>query len=214
LNNSLVTHALLDVWEVVVSNHSVDKSTDESLDVINGNLEILDGFLLNWSKSVNKELSHILSSLEVLRVVVVVLEGRNIILNSSEVMENILEDLLSGGLDVLELGKVSLDGVDVVLDIFAVIEGNWELSSDLDSFLDTSNDRLNGSLFEIGDGSINVVDEGLVVLHALLEFWEVVLSDETVHKSSNKLNGAVEVNGRGGSGKSSKGKGRFHFCDV
>jgi len=197
-----------------VSNHSVDESTNESLGIVDGDLKVLDGSLLNWSEGVNKELSHVFSSLEVLGVVVVALKGRNIVLNSSKVGKNVLENLLSSCLDVLELGKVSLDGVDVVLDVFAVIKGNWEFIGNLDSFLDSSNDGLNRSLFEVGDGSVDVVDEGLVILHALLEFWEVILSNETVHESSNELNRAVEVNGGGGGCESSKGKGRFHVMDV
>jgi hypothetical protein len=211
LDNGLVLHAFLDVWEIVVSNHTVDESSKELLGVDDGDWDSGLHVLLNWSEGVDEHLGHVFSSLEVVAAVVVALEGRDVRLDSSEVGENVLEDLFGGGLDVLELGEVSLNSVDVVRDVLAVGEGSWEFSGNLHTFLDSSNDGLDGSLFEVTDGGVDVIDEGLVVLHALLEFWEVVLSNKTVHKSSNELDGSIEVNGVGGGGKGSEGKGGSHF---
>jgi len=204
--------ALLDGWQVVL----FEDSSEESVQELSGFhnllfLVSLEGRLLNWSEGVNQNRGHVFSSIVVVRTVKVSLKRVNVCSNLGEVLQDVHENDLRSGGDVGELSEVSFNSIDVPLDVLAVSKCSWELLADLDHFFNSINDAGGITLLEVCNSGSNFLSNDLSVGHAGLEFWEVVLRNKTLKKSSSEVNDIVTSHSGGNGSKGCNKSGSHDF---
>ena len=141
----------------------------------------------NWSDESDKEISNVLACLVEL-IVVEVIDNRLSIVDDSLV---VLDGVSKHGLDKLnwmtENGGPLLNSGNIVLDIFTVLKSLREFLNDSANSLSSLNNVRDIALREVRDGLFNISLKLAAVLDAVRNLGEVVLSNQTLNKSSNDL---------------------------
>ena len=75
----------------------------------------------------------------------------------------------------------------------AVLKISWELGKHFNENFDSSNDVLNVSFSEIGDGFVDFLINSLGISEAGLDQWKIFFLNKTVDHSGNELFGLVDI---------------------
>jgi hypothetical protein len=192
-----ISNALFNVSQILLFDYSLDKTAN--------NFDGINGLEANVEKTVrsnsNKDsLSNEITELEVLLGGPVVLGISNISEDFIVMFDHVNLESFSKFFGIFEDGSELSNLGNVAIDILATVKISGELLEDCTNLLDSSEDVLETSLFKIIYGDLDLISESLRVLDASLDFAEVVLLDDSVHKSSNDLNGVLSSEGLSTSG--------------
>jgi hypothetical protein len=75
----------------------------------------------------------------------------------------------------------------------AILKITWKLSKDFNENFDSSNDVLNISFSEIGDGFVDFFINIFGISKASLDQWKIIFLNKTVDDSGDELFGLVDI---------------------
>ena len=178
----------LHLGQVVLTNHAVDETSGKLRDANDEAVGLLS-WGLNRADSDGKEVSSGLASLEVLSSVPVGLDGLNVTLDLLSVEDHVLGHGGDQRAWVLEDGCPGLDGLNLVTHALASGKSSLE-GSDGGSDILSSLEEVS-SLDGLDKGG-NVIDGLLTIGEAGLDLSEVVVSNETLKKTTNEQDGSIK----------------------
>jgi hypothetical protein len=114
------------------------------------------------------------------------------------VFEHVSSNSFSELSRAFEDGGPVLELLNITLDAFAGVEVSGELSDNLTEGGNTSHDVSHSTLFEVIDDLLDFSGELVSVLKALLDLREVILLNDTVHKSGNNVDGVLGAKSHSG----------------
>jgi hypothetical protein len=117
----------------------------------------------------------------------------NVFVDSRDVVDGVCESFLEKSNWILEDSSPGLDSLDIWLSSLAVLEVSVNAGDDLTNFgdpLDYVGDIL---LFEISNGNSKFSFDALGISKAWLDLVEIVVLDESIKKTSDKLDNLVST---------------------